>query len=91
MNITINPGAATEDAEQIDRIINEIRKSLETLDAAIDRNIPNGIDTEWSHDVRKKWKDYYTEDVPAAIEAMKASASNLRLAVEKALAYSQGQ
>ena len=91
MNITINPGAATEDAAQIDEIINKISNSLETLNNAIKGNIPDGIDTKWSNEVRDKWVKYYTDEVPAAIEAMKASASNLRLAVEQALAYSQEQ
>ena len=91
MNITINPGAATEDAVQIDSIINSISDSLQTLDAAIKRNIPSGVETTWSDEVRNKCESYYTGDVPAAIEGMKASASNLRLAVEQALAYSQEQ
>ena len=34
MNITINPGAATDDATQIDNIIATIEASVETLDAA---------------------------------------------------------
>ena len=37
MNLTINPGAATEDASQIDSIINDISAAMETLDAAIKR------------------------------------------------------
>ena len=38
MNLTINPGAATEDAAQIDSIVNDIESAMETLDAAIKRN-----------------------------------------------------
>ena len=30
MNLTINPGAATEDASQIDSIINDISAAMET-------------------------------------------------------------
>ena len=30
MNLTINPGAATEDASQIDSIINNISTAMET-------------------------------------------------------------
>ena len=91
MNITINPGAATDDATQIDNIIATIESSLETLDAAIKRNIPNGVQTTWSEEVRNNWETYYGADVPAAMSEMKQSAINLRLAVDQALKYSQEQ
>ena len=91
MNITINPGAATDDATQIDNIIATIESSLETLDAAIKRNIPNGVQTTWSEEVRNNWETYYGADVPAAMNEMKQSAINLRLAVDQALKYSNEQ
>lgn len=89
MNITINPGAATDDAAQIDSIISTIESSLETLDGAIKRNIPSGVQTTWSEDVRNNWETYYSADVPAAMADMKLSATNLRMAVDKALKYSE--
>jgi len=89
MNLTINPGAATEDARQIDSIVASITQDMETLDAAIKRNIPNGIETDWSDTVRKNWENYYKSDVPEAMSQMHASATNLRAAVDQALAYSQ--
>lgn len=89
MNLTINPGAATEDAAQIDSIVNDIESAMETLDAAIKRNIPNGIETTWSDQVRNNWESYYGNDVPTAMADMKLSATNLRLAVDEALKYSQ--
>lgn len=89
MNLTINPGAATEDAQQIDRIVAEIEKSMEVLNAAIERNIPDGIETAWSDQVKTNWKTYYSNDVPEAMAEMKQSATNLRLAVESALKYSE--
>ena len=39
MNITINPGAATDDAAQIDSLIQTIEESMETLDSAIKNTI----------------------------------------------------
>ncbi len=89
MNLTINPGAATEDAAQIDSIVNDIESAMETLDAAIKRNIPNGIETTWSDQVRNNWESYYGADVPEAMADMKLSATNLRLAVDESLKYSQ--
>jgi len=91
MNITINPGAATDDATQIDSLVQKIEESMETLNNAIKNTIPAGIQTTWSETVRENWETYYTADVPAAMQDMKLSASNLRLAVEQALQYDQEQ
>ena len=91
MNITINPGAATDDAAQIDSLVQSIQESMETLNSAITSTIPEGIQTTWSETVRENWERYYTSDVPAAMEDMKLSATNLRVAVEQALKYDQEQ
>lgn len=91
MNITINPGAATDDATQIDSIVSTMEENMQTLDAAIKSTIPDGIQTTWSDTVRSNWESYYGADVPAAMADMKLSATNLRLAVEQALAYDQEQ
>lgn len=91
MNITITPGAAIDDAAQIDSIVASIQSSMETLDTAIKNTIPDGIQTTWSDTVRSNWEGYYNADIPAAMEDMKLSATNLRLAVEKAQAYDQEQ
>ena len=91
MNITINPGAATDDASQIDSLVQTMQDSMETLNNAIKQTIPAGIQTTWSETVRENWETYYSADVPAAMEDMKLSAANLRLAVEQALQYSQEQ
>ena len=52
MNITINPGAATDDAAQIDSIVSTTEENMQTLDAAIKSAIPEGIQTTWSDTVR---------------------------------------
>lgn len=91
MNITINPGAATDDASQIDSIVSTIESNLETLDGAIKRNIPNGVQTTWSEEVRNNWETYYSADIPNAMAEMKQSATNLRMAVDQALKYSSEQ
>ena len=89
MNITINPGAATDDASQIDSLVQSIEESAETLNNAIKNTIPSGIQTTWSETVRENWESYYTADIPQALEDMRLSATNLRLAVEQALNYDQ--
>ena len=89
MNITINPGAATDDASQIDSLVQTMQESMETLNNAIKNTIPQGIQTTWSETVRENWETYYTSDVPQAMEDMKLSATNLRVAVDQALKYDQ--
>jgi hypothetical protein len=91
MNITITPGAATDDATQIDNIVATMESNLEVLDAAIKRNIPDGVQTTWSDEVRNNWETYYSADIPAAMADMKLSATNLRMAVDQALKYSNEQ
>ena len=91
MNLTINPGAATDDAAQIDSIVSQIQQDMETLNGAITRNIPSRVETTWSDTVKNNWTQYYSGDVPAAMEDMKLSATNLRLAVDQALKFDQEQ
>ena len=85
MNIT--PGAATEDALQIDEIIKKMQEEMDTLNSAIKRTIPAGIQTTWSEEVESNWNQYYTADIPEAMMEMEQSAKNLRLAVEEAVSY----
>ena len=71
--------------------MNTSDQNVFTLDTAFKNTIPSGIQTTWSETVRENWEGYYSADVPAAMEDMKLSATNLRLAVEKALSYDQEQ
>lgn len=91
MNITINPGAATADAQEIESIVNKIKESMETLDNAINRSIEAGIHVEWAETLQSNWKAYYGADVPSAMNNMLLSATNLKMAVDAALAYSREQ
>ena len=89
MDLTIKPGAATDDAVQIDQIVAQIRSDMETLDAAMKRNIPNGIQTTWSERVSDNWNSYYNADLHTGMEEMETSATNLRLAVQASLKYDE--
>lgn len=89
MNIEIKPGAALDDASQIESIVASIENTMAELNQAINRTIPAGIMTDWSEEVKHNWQHYYAGDVPAAMEAMKASAKNLKVAVDEAVAFSK--
>ena len=88
MNVTIKPGAATQDAAQIDSIVNQIREDMKVLNDAINSTIPSGIQTNWSEELLNSWRQYYGGDVDSTLAEMAASATNLRMAVEKTLQYS---
>ena len=89
--VTIKPGAATDDAKQIDDIVSQMASDMATLDNAVKSTIPDGIQTTWSNTVRENWETYYKADVPEAMEEMKLSANNLRIAVDQSLKYDQEQ
>lgn len=91
MNITIKPGAATDDAAQIKSIVQEIEESLTELNSKVTKNIPSGVSTDWSRELLENWNTYFTNDVPNALHNMTLSAENLNKAVDAALAYSRGQ
>ena len=89
MNIEIKPGAALDDASQIESIVSTIEQTMAELNHVMDRTIPAGIETDWSEEVKQHWMHYYAGDIPTAMEAMKASAKNLKVAVDEAVAYSK--
>ena len=89
MNVTINTGAALDDAAQIESIVSNLASDMETLDKAVRDTIPSGIQTQWSETLSDNWSKYYTADIPNALEDMKKSASNIQMAVQETEAYSQ--
>ncbi|MBQ9018753.1 MAG: hypothetical protein IJ097_00380 [Bacilli bacterium] len=90
-SIIINPGAATEDAVQIESIVASMTEDMQVLNQVINSKIPNEVNTAWATELQSNWKKYYSAEIPAAMEDMKLSAANLKVAVEAAIRFSQGQ
>ena len=88
MNLTILPGAALDDAKAIEEIINVIDTSMKELDTIIKRNIPDKVETTWSKALDESWKKFYDGSLKEAMEGMRYSAQNLKIAVDAALEYS---
>ena len=91
--IQINTEASIDDAKSIDTIVSEMDDDIHVLDKAIKDTIADGpgdpgILTNWSSTVKGNWLQYVANDVPTAFADMKLSATNLRLAVDEALRYS---
>lgn len=93
MEIEIVPGAALDDAKQIDTIVSRMEDAMTKLNSIITNqmgDVGSGkeISTKWAGVVTDNWRSYYTTDIPNTMEQMKQSATNLRMAVEKASSYS---
>lgn len=91
MNVTIKPGAATQDAVEIDKIVASIKEDMQILNDAIVDTIPELLQTEWSDKVRSDWEQYYVNDVAGAMDDMALSATNLRKALDEFLEYSKSE
>ena len=96
MNLQLKPGAATEDAKQIDTIVQEITEAMAKLNKIMEDKIGGSgsgkpISTDWGGNVSENWKKYYSSDIPQTMEEMKQSATNLRTAIEAFLQYSKTQ
>ena len=88
MDLTIRPGAALQDATQVDTIVNQIKEDMRTLNDVITSTIPSGIQTKWAEELLSSWVHYYSSEIDSALEELAENATNLRVAVEKVLQYS---
>lgn len=93
MQLQIKPGAALDSAKEIEEIVAKIEEAMETLNSIMNNNMgPVGsgkeISTNWAEEVISNWKNYYTSDIPEIMAEITVSATNLKLAVETAQAYS---
>lgn len=92
MNVTINPGAALDDAQEIESIVSKMKVSMEDLDKNISSAIEVGIvNVKWAETLLDNWRVYKESDVPEAMNQMLLSAANLKKAVDAVIAYSNEQ
>ncbi len=87
--LIIKPGAALEDAKQIETIVETIQECLRKLDECISKNIPNELETTWSKELDDAWQKSYKGSIQDIMDEMKSSATEVQKAVFKALDYSQ--
>ena len=90
MTLEIQPGAATQTAEEIDMIVKHIKEEMEALDEVFKSSAPV-MDLSWADELRSNWQTYFNNDIPETMSEMIASANNLKLAVEEFLKYSNEQ
>lgn len=95
MNIEITTEALLDAAKQIDTIVSNMKSAMDDLDNIINNKLgPVGsgkpVSTNWAEQIVSNWKRYYTNDIPATMEQMQQSAVNLRMAVDSAISYSNG-
>ena len=88
MELEIKPGAATDDAAQIEEIVSKIENDMQTLNDAFTKTA-EGTQLEWAEQLRSNWGQYRDTDIPEAMAEMRTAAHNLQAAVQAAVAYSQ--
>lgn len=91
MDVTIRENAALDGATQIDEIVSKIDETLATLNSVMHECIPEEVNTVWSNEVLDNWESYYLKDVENKMAEMKASAVNLRSAVDAVVKYGKGK
>ena len=91
MNITIKPGAATDDAQQISSIVSTITADMEECDKILYKLTADELSLDWADTLYSQWKSYFNTDIPEAMAEMQQSSTNLQTAVSAAIAYSQEQ
>lgn len=91
MNLTIKPGAATDDAQQISNIVSRITIDMEECDKILKLLTLSDLNLDWTDALYDQWKSYFKTDIPEAMAEMQQSAKNLQAAVSAAIAYSQEQ
>ena len=89
MNLTILPGRATQDVQEIETIVDRIDKAMQELNDVIGRIIPDQVETQWSNEFKESWIKCYNNSVQNAMDGMRASATNLKNAVDAALEYTK--
>ena len=92
-NLTVRSERALNDAKDIENIVQRMEDNMNKLDSTINACIADGegdtgILTNWSSTVKENWKKYSTNDVPTTFANMKESAKNLKVAVDRAEAFS---
>ena len=91
MNITIKPGAATDDAQQISSIVSTITADMEECDKILKQLATGELSLDWADTLYSQWQRYFNSDIPEAMAEMQQSSTNLQTAVSAAIAYSQEQ
>ena len=91
MNITIKPGAATDDAQQISSIVSTITADMEECDKILKQLATGELSLDWADTLYSQWQGYFNTDIPEAMAEMQQSSTNLQTAVSAAIAYSQEQ
>lgn len=80
---------AMQDADDIVRVTKNMEDSFNQLNEFMKQYATSNIRTEWMDQVYNNWQQYQEGDIPETLATMKASAVNIKTAVDEALAYSR--
>ncbi|MBR2785807.1 MAG: hypothetical protein IKD74_07500 [Clostridia bacterium] len=87
-NITIDFGQAMADAQEIEKIINNIDGAINTLNAAF--NVTDDeTKLDWYDKMSAEWKEFADKDIPTTLAEMRKSKTNIENAVATMQQYQQ--
>ena len=76
-------------ADDVEKCVNELRAYLDELNATVQELVPESLDTDWAINLKDTLDRFYKNQVEAALQAMAASASNMKITAEAASQYSK--
>ena len=85
-NISIVYGQALEDAEKIQTIINNIDEAVQTLNNGFTQ-AKGATNLKWFTAMGEEWDQFCGSNVPATLEEMKKSKTNIEAAVAEMQQY----
>ncbi len=88
-SVKLNYSAAKEAAEKLFNSVSKIGESMEKLDRALNRIVLEDTELTWAKRLLEQWENYYSSDIPAAMEEIKNSASSIVSAAEAYKAYNE--
>ena len=84
--IDIDYGQALADAEKIQTIVNNIEEAVAKLDNGF-KTAKGQTDLKWFTEMGEQWDQFCGSNVPAALEEMKKSKTNIEAAVAELQQY----
>ena len=89
MKMEVDIERARQVAEEIEKTISKINRSMTQMQVQSKNIIDKGIHTEWAEVLLNNLNKYMDQDLVDAMENMQLSARNIYLAADYALKYSQ--
>ena len=89
MNLEASTAEILEGATNVEKTVTELREYLDTLNKTVNDLVPTSIEADWALNLKETLDKFYKNQVEAALQAMAASASNMKMSAEAAAQFSK--